>query len=51
MDDFFRAQFAVKRANPGEDLISTLLAAQLDGKPMSEADLLTYCSTFLAGGQ
>jgi cytochrome P450 len=50
MDDFFRAQFAVKRANPGEDLISTLLAAQLDGEPISEANLLTYCSTFLAGG-
>jgi cytochrome P450 len=50
MDDFFRAQFAVKRASPGEDLISTLLAAQLDGEPISEANLLTYCSTFLAGG-
>jgi cytochrome P450 len=50
MDDFFRAQFVAKRANPGEDLISTLLAAQLDGEPISEANLLTYCSTFLAGG-
>jgi cytochrome P450 len=50
MDDFFRAQFAIKRADPGEDLISTLLAARLDGKPLSEADLLTYCSTFLAAG-
>jgi cytochrome P450 len=50
MDDFFRAQFAAKRADPGEDLISTLLAARLDGEPISEASLLTYCSTFLAGG-
>jgi cytochrome P450 len=50
MDDFFRAQFVTKRANPGDDLISTLLAAQLDGKPLSEPDLLTYCSTFLAAG-
>jgi len=50
MHDFFRAQFAIKRANPGEDLISTLLAAQLDGKPISESNLLIYCSTFLAAG-
>ena len=50
MSEFFQAQFTVKRANPGDDLISTLLAAQLDGKPLSEPDLLTYCSTFLAAG-
>src|ERR1700730_603978 len=50
MDDFFRAQIAVKRANPGEDLISTLLASRLDGEPLSEDILLTYCSTFLAAG-
>ena len=50
MDDFFRAQFVSKRANPGDDLISTLLAAQLDGQPLTEPDLLTYCSTFLAAG-
>jgi cholest-4-en-3-one 26-monooxygenase len=50
MRDFFRAQFVIKRANPGEDLISTLLASQLDGKPISEESLLTYCSTFLAAG-
>jgi cytochrome P450 len=50
MDDFFRKQFVIKRANPGEDLISALLAAQLDGELISEANLLTYCSTFLAAG-
>jgi cytochrome P450 len=50
MSEFFRAQFTVKQANPGDDLISTLLAAQLDGKPLSEENLLTYCSTFLAAG-
>ena len=50
MDDFFRKQFVIKRASPGEDLISALLAAQLDGEPISEANLLTYCSTFLAAG-
>jgi cytochrome P450 len=50
MDDFFRAQFEVKREHPGEDLISTLLAAELDGEPLSDSLLLVYCSLFLAGG-
>ena len=50
MNDFFRAQFEVKRARPGEDLISTLLAAELDGAPLPESTLLVYCSLFLAGG-
>ena len=50
MNEFFSAQFPVKRAHPGDDLISTLLAAELDGKPLPEPDLLTYCSTFLAAG-
>ena len=50
MRDFFLAQFAIKRAKPGEDLISTLLASQLDGQPISEPSLLTYCMTFLAAG-
>lgn len=50
MNDFFRAQFVVKRAKPGEDLISTLLEAELDGMPLSEDNLLIYCSTFLAAG-
>jgi len=50
MDEFFRERIAYKRDNPGEDLISSLLAAELDGEPVSEANLLIYCSTFLSGG-
>ena len=50
MNDFFREQIAYKRDNPGEDLISTLLEARLDGEPLSESNLLIYCSTFLAAG-
>jgi len=50
MDDFFRAQFEIKREHPGEDLISTLLAAELDGAPLPDSLLLVYCSLFLAGG-
>jgi cytochrome P450 len=50
MNDFFREQIELKRADPGEDLISALLAAELDGAPLSEPTLLVYCSTFLAAG-
>jgi cytochrome P450 len=50
MNDFFREQFALKRDHPGEDLVSTLLEAELDGAKVSEATLLTYCSTVLAAG-
>jgi cytochrome P450 len=50
MNDFFRAQIEVKRANPGDDLISSLLASELDDAPIPEATLLIYCSTFLAAG-
>ena len=50
MDNFFRAQFVLRRQAPGEDLISTLLASELDGAPLSEDNLLTYCSTILAAG-
>jgi len=50
MNDFFRERIAFKRENPGEDLISNLLAAELDGAPVSEANLLIYCGTFLAAG-
>ena len=50
MNDFFREQIAYKRENPGEDLITNLLNAELDGAPVSETNLLIYCGTFLAAG-
>ncbi|MEV6927381.1 cytochrome P450 [Dactylosporangium sp. NPDC051485] len=50
MNDFFRERIAYKRQHPAEDLISNLLEAQLDGEPVSEANLLIMCSTFLAAG-
>jgi cytochrome P450 len=50
MNDFFRAQILAKRENLGDDLISSLLTAELDGAPIPEVTLLIYCSTFLAAG-
>lgn len=50
MKDFLREQFAIKRRTPGEDLLSALLVEDLDGAPLSEARLLTYCHQVLAVG-
>jgi cytochrome P450 len=50
MNDFFREQIKVKQEYPGDDLISSLLAAKLDGESILEVTLLIYCSTFLAAG-
>src|SRR5262249_38324592 len=50
MNEFMRAQFAQKRAQPAEDLLSTLLAAELDNAKLSEDNILMWASVVLAGG-
>ncbi|MFF2299269.1 cytochrome P450 [Arthrobacter sp. NPDC058127] len=50
MDDFIREQIEERRSSPGEDFISGLLTAQLDGSPVPDETLLTYCKTLIAGG-
>lgn len=53
-----RAEFAAymlpiireRRANPGEDLLSTLCAAQVDGVRMSDEDIKAFCSLLLTAG-
>jgi cytochrome P450 len=50
LNGFLREQFARRRAAPAEDLLTVLLAEQLDGEPLSEARLLTYCHQILSVG-
>jgi cytochrome P450 len=50
MNGFLREQFAAKRASPGDDLMSVLLGEELDGVPLSEPRLLTYCHQVLSVG-
>jgi cytochrome P450 len=50
MNGFLREQFAAKRARPGDDLMSVLLGEELDGVPLSEPRLLTYCHQVLSVG-
>jgi len=50
MNGFLREQFAAKRARPGDNLMSALLSEELDGVPLSEPRLLTYCHQVLSVG-
>jgi cytochrome P450 len=50
LNDFLREQFARRRVEPGGDLLTALLAEELDGEPLSEVRLLTYCHQLLSVG-
>ncbi|MFL9653042.1 cytochrome P450 [Streptomyces sp. PB17] len=39
-----------RRENPGDDLLSTLCAAEVDGVRMSDEDIKAFCSLLLAAG-
>ncbi len=50
IDDYFRQVIARRREKPESDLISALLEAQIDGKYLSEGELLGFCSLLLIAG-
>jgi cytochrome P450 len=50
MNSVFREECAAKRGKPGTGLVSILLNSTLDGEPVSEANILAYCTTVLAAG-
>jgi hypothetical protein len=50
MNAYFNAQIELRRANPGDDLISYLLAADFGGKPLSEAHVLGTLRLILIAG-
>ena len=39
-----------RRENLGDDLLSTLCAAEVDGDAMSDEDIKAFCSLLLAAG-
>lgn len=39
-----------RRANPGDDLLSALCAAEIDGTQMNDEDIKAFCSLLLAAG-
>ena len=47
---FFSELCDERRHNPGDDVVTDLVNGELDGKPLSEPDLLTYCKFLLVAG-
>jgi cytochrome P450 len=47
---YFTALIEKRRAEPGDDMISTLVHAELDGAPVSPAKLLGMAFTMVTGG-
>lgn len=47
---YFRKLLAERRAQPRDDLLSAMLAAEENGKSLSEAELLALCTLLLAAG-
>lgn len=50
MEPYLREIIARRRANPQDDLVSALIAAEVDGERLSEPDLLSFCSLLLIAG-
>jgi cytochrome P450 len=48
--DFFGDLLAHRRRHPGDDAVSDLVAGEVDGQPLTELDLLTYCKFLLVAG-
>ena len=47
---FFMEQIALRRANPTDDLISELLASEIDGKPVPDHQVIGTCNLLLLAG-
>ncbi len=50
MAEYFRAQIARRRADPGDDILSALIAAEERGASLSEAELIGTCTLLLFAG-
>jgi len=50
LGDYFTAEIEKRRASPGQDLVSALVAAHDEGEVMSAADLLSFITLLLVAG-
>ena len=50
MSEYFLAMIEHRRNRPGNDLISNLLAVEIDGQKLSVAELFGFCSLLLVAG-
>ena len=49
-DDLFRPLLAARRASPTDDLLSGLVTAEVDGRGLTDEELLGFCYLLLIGG-
>jgi cytochrome P450 len=47
---FFKDILEERRAHPGDDLVSVLLASEVDGDKLSEVDILAFCFLLVLAG-
>ncbi len=47
---YFESLSAAKRTEPGEDIVSLLCSATVDGRPLTSAEILDYCLILLPAG-
>jgi cytochrome P450 len=47
---YFRAMIADRRKRPGEDLLSVLLAVEMDGERLEEGELLSFANLMIVAG-
>ncbi len=47
---YFRGQIAHRRAQPGDDLLSALVAAEVDGVRLTDEQVLGFCFNLIVGG-
>jgi cytochrome P450 len=47
---FFGELCAERRRNPGDDVVTDLVTGELNGAPLNDVDLLTYCKFLLVAG-
>ena len=47
---FFQEQLALRRKKPGDDIVSGLLEAEVDGEKLTEFELLAFCLLLVVAG-
>jgi cytochrome P450 family 130 len=47
---YFSDAITARRAEPSDDLLSALIAAEIDGQRLSDWDILGFCFVMVAGG-
>jgi cytochrome P450 len=50
IDEYLRVLISERRADPQDDLISELIRGEVEGKPLTEAQLVAYCELLVEAG-